>query len=81
MFACIAKIHWLSGYGIFLENQKKLLFIELRKEEWSPTGKACGTSFSLAESAEAYPPTHKALDGFSFLIYPRLKAVVFCEGG
>ncbi len=37
--------------------------------KWSPTGEARGPSISSAESAEAYPPTHNASEGYPFRIY------------
>jgi hypothetical protein len=63
----------------------------LKMEPHGHTGKARDTSISSAESAEAYPPAHNALEVYPFHIHPRLKAphgvayataaVVFCEGG
>jgi len=47
----------------------------------SLTDESRGTSISLAESAEAYSPTHKAKKVYPFRIPARLKAVVFCEVG
>jgi hypothetical protein len=38
-----------------------------------PHGQARGTSMFPAESAEAYPPAHKASKGYPFRIHPRLK--------
>ena len=38
-----------------------------------PHGQARGTSMFSAKSAEAYPPAHKASEGYPFRIHPRLK--------
>ncbi len=46
-------------------------------ENGAPRGKVRGTLLSSAESAEAYPPSHKASEGYPFRIHPQLKAVVF----
>ena len=44
-----------------------------------PHGQARGTSMFSAESAEAYPPAHKASEGYPFRIHPRLKPCLHTE--
>ena len=50
-----------------------LLWMAWARGLMEPHGQARGTSISSAESAEGYPPTHKASEGYPFRIHPRLK--------
>jgi hypothetical protein len=47
-------------------------------QEWSPTGKARGY---WAESAEAYPPTHKVSGSYPLCILPQPRVMGVCVGG